>query len=96
MSDRWTERLSEYLDDERPQGTGGRWKRISRHCVACAAMLTDLRRVEIGPGTSRTGRRGTTCGPGSLGRSVLHRFALFRFAGNGASRCLSSRRPRWR
>jgi anti-sigma factor RsiW len=45
MTDRWTDRLSEYLDDEL---SGAEREALEAHlvtCVECAAVLSDLRRV---------------------------------------------------
>jgi hypothetical protein len=45
MSDQWTDRLSDYLDDELPPGERVELEAHLRHCVACGAVLADLKRV---------------------------------------------------
>jgi anti-sigma factor RsiW len=45
MSDRWMERLSEYLDDELAPGERLALEAHLESCDDCAALLTDLRRV---------------------------------------------------
>jgi anti-sigma factor RsiW len=45
MSDQWTDRLSEYLDDELPPGERAAIEAHLRHCVACGAVLADLKRI---------------------------------------------------
>lgn len=45
MSDRWTERLSEYLDDELSPAERVEAETHLRECPECSAVLTDLRRV---------------------------------------------------
>jgi anti-sigma factor RsiW len=45
MSDRWMERLSEYLDDELPPGDRLALEAHLERCGDCAAILSDLRRV---------------------------------------------------
>jgi hypothetical protein len=45
MSDQWTDRLSEYLDDELPPAERAALEAHLRHCVACGAVLADLKRV---------------------------------------------------
>ena len=45
MSDQWTDRLSEYLDDELPPGERSRLEAHLRQCVACGAVLADLKRI---------------------------------------------------
>jgi anti-sigma factor RsiW len=45
MSDRWTERLSEYLDDELPGADRAALEAHLTTCTACSAVLSDLRRV---------------------------------------------------
>jgi anti-sigma factor RsiW len=45
MTDRWTDRLSEYLDDELAAGERGALEAHLTTCVECAAVLSDLRRV---------------------------------------------------
>ena len=45
MSDDWTDRLSEYLDDELPPDERAALEVHLRQCAACGAVLADLRRV---------------------------------------------------
>jgi anti-sigma factor RsiW len=45
MSDQWTDRLSEYLDDELPPDERTALEAHLRGCVACGAVLADLKRV---------------------------------------------------
>lgn len=45
MSDQWTDRLSEYLDDELPPGDRSELEAHLRHCVACGAVLAYLKRI---------------------------------------------------
>ena len=45
MSDEWTDRLSEYLDDEMPPEERLAIEAHLRHCVACGAALADLKRI---------------------------------------------------
>ena len=39
MSDQWTDRLSEYLDDELPPDERAALEAHLRQCVACGAVL---------------------------------------------------------
>src|SRR5438477_7353642 len=45
MSDQWTDRLSEYLDDELSSGERAAIEEHLRRCVACGAVLADLKRI---------------------------------------------------
>ena len=45
MSHQWTDRLSEYLDDELPPGERSALEEHLRHCAACGAVLADLKRI---------------------------------------------------
>jgi hypothetical protein len=45
MSDQWTDRLSEYLDGEIPPDQRAELEAHLRHCVACGAVLADLKRI---------------------------------------------------
>jgi anti-sigma factor RsiW len=45
MSHQWTDRLSEYLDGELTPAERGELEAHLRHCVACGAVLADLRRI---------------------------------------------------
>lgn len=45
MSDQWTDRLSEYLDDELPPDERAALETHLRHCAACGAVLADLKRI---------------------------------------------------
>ena len=45
MSDQWTDRLSEYLDDELAPVERAELETHLRQCVACGAVLADLRRI---------------------------------------------------
>lgn len=45
MSDQWTDRLSEYLDDELPPAERAAVEAHLRHCVACGVVLADLKRI---------------------------------------------------
>jgi Putative zinc-finger len=45
MTDQWTDRLSEYLDDELPPADRAALEAHVRHCVACGAVLADLKRI---------------------------------------------------
>lgn len=51
MSDRYSERLSEYLDGELSEPERSDTERHLRTCPACAATLDDLRRVVARAGT---------------------------------------------
>jgi anti-sigma factor RsiW len=45
MSDLWTDRLSEYLDGELAADERAELESHLRHCVACGAVLADLKRI---------------------------------------------------
>ena len=45
MSDQWTDRLSEYLDGELPADERAELEEHLAHCVACGAVLADLKRI---------------------------------------------------
>jgi len=45
MSDEWTDRLSDYLDDELTPEERLALEAHLRHCVACGAILADLKRI---------------------------------------------------
>jgi hypothetical protein len=45
MSDQWTDRLSEYLDDELRPAERSELEAHLRHCVPCGAALADLKRI---------------------------------------------------
>jgi len=45
MSDQWTDRLSEYLDDELLPAERSELEAHLRHCVPCGAALADLKRI---------------------------------------------------
>jgi hypothetical protein len=45
MTDQWTDRLSEYLDDELPPADRAALEAHLLHCVACGAVLADLKRI---------------------------------------------------
>ena len=45
MSDQWTDRLSEYLDDELPPDERAALEAHLRQCAACGAVLADLKRI---------------------------------------------------
>jgi hypothetical protein len=45
MTDQWTDRLSEYLDDELLPEERAAVEAHLRHCVACGAVLADLKRI---------------------------------------------------
>jgi anti-sigma factor RsiW len=45
VSDQWTDRLSEYLDGELPQGERVALEAHLQTCTDCSALLMDLRRV---------------------------------------------------
>ena len=45
MSDEWTDRLSEYLDDELPADERTALEAHLRHCARCGAVLADLKRI---------------------------------------------------
>ena len=47
MIDQWTDRLSEYMDDELPPEERAAVEAHLRHCVACGAVLADLKRVVV-------------------------------------------------
>jgi hypothetical protein len=47
MTDQWTDRLSEYLDDELPPDERAALEAHVRHCVACGAVLADLKRIVV-------------------------------------------------
>jgi Putative zinc-finger len=47
MTDQWTDRLSEYLDDELPPEERAAVEAHLRHCVACGAVLADLKRIVV-------------------------------------------------
>lgn len=45
MSDQWTDRLSEYLDDELPPDERAALEAHLLQCAACGAVLADLKRI---------------------------------------------------
>lgn len=45
MSDRWTDRLSEYIDDELPVADRAALESHLNSCTECSAVLADLQRV---------------------------------------------------
>jgi anti-sigma factor RsiW len=45
MNDRWTDRLSDYLDGELPDGERIAFESHLQSCAECSAILADLRRV---------------------------------------------------
>jgi anti-sigma factor RsiW len=45
MTDQWTDRLSEYLDEELPEGERVAIEAHLQGCAECSAILKDLRRV---------------------------------------------------
>jgi hypothetical protein len=45
MTDQWTDRLSEYLDDELTPDERAGVEGHLRHCVTCGAVLADLKRI---------------------------------------------------
>jgi hypothetical protein len=45
MTDRWTDRLSEYLDDELPREERAQLEHHLRDCFECRRVLTELREV---------------------------------------------------
>ena len=45
MSDQWTDRLSEYLDDGLPPDERASLEAHLRQCAACGAVLADLKRI---------------------------------------------------
>ena len=47
MTDQWTDRLSEYLDDELTPDERAAVEEHLRHCVACGAVLADLKRIAV-------------------------------------------------
>jgi hypothetical protein len=47
MTDHWTDRLSEYLDDELTPDERAAVEAHLRHCVPCGAALADLKRIVI-------------------------------------------------
>jgi putative zinc finger protein len=47
MTDQWTDRLSEYLDDELSPEERTAVEAHLRHCVACGAVLADLKRIVV-------------------------------------------------
>jgi anti-sigma factor RsiW len=47
MTDQWTDRLSEYLDDELTPEERAAVEGHIRHCVACGAALADLKRIVV-------------------------------------------------
>ena len=65
MSDQWTDRLSEYLDDELRPRSGRRSRRTSGSASRCGAVLADLRRVVVRARALEDRPPARTCGPGS-------------------------------
>ena len=47
MTDQWTDRLSEYLDDELTPDERAAVEGHLRHCVTCGAALADLKRIVV-------------------------------------------------
>ncbi|MEO6056816.1 MAG: zf-HC2 domain-containing protein [Gemmatimonadales bacterium] len=54
MSDEWTDRLSEYLDDDLSPEERIALESHLRHCVACGAVLADLKRIVARAGALET------------------------------------------
>jgi len=89
MSDVWTDRLSEYLDDELPPGERAALEGHLAQCAECSATLADLRRVvararaleSTGPATDLwpgiATRIGAAAGAGPAVRAIgMRRFAF--------------------
>jgi anti-sigma factor RsiW len=89
MSDVWTDRLSEYLDDELPPGERAALEGHLAQCAECSAALADLRRVvararaleSTGPATDLwpgiATRIGAAAGAGPAVRAIgMRRFAF--------------------
>ena len=89
MSDVWTDRLSEYLDDELPPGERASLEGHLAQCDECTAALADLRRVvararaleSTGPATDLwpgiATRIGAAAGAGPAVRAIgMRRFAF--------------------
>lgn len=68
MSDRWTDRLSEYMDDELPAADRAALETHLAGCAECSAVLTDLRRLVARAGRLEPGRPPHDLWPGIAAR----------------------------
>lgn len=89
--DRWTDRLSEYLDDELPQGDRLAMDDHLRGCPGCRATLEQLRAVKIRAAALRS----TEPGP-HVWRGVAERIGAPEVALDDAGDELAARRGRGR
>jgi anti-sigma factor RsiW len=88
MSDVWTDRLSEYLDDELPPGERAALEGHLAQCAECSATLADLRRVvararaleSTGPSTDLWPGIATRIGAAAAAGPAVRAIGMRRFA----------------
>jgi hypothetical protein len=88
MSDAWTDRLSEYLDDELPPGERAALEGHLTQCAECSATLADLRRVvararaleSTGPATDLWPGIATRIGAAAAAGPAVRAIGMRRFA----------------
>jgi anti-sigma factor RsiW len=88
MSDVWTDRLSEYLDDELPPGERAALEGHLTQCAECSATLADLRRVvararaleSTGPATDLWPGIATRIGAAAAAGPAVRAIGMRRFA----------------
>ena len=88
MSDVWTDRLSEYLDDELPPGERAALEGHLTQCAECSATLADLRRVvararaleSTGPSTDLWPGIATRIGAAAAAGPAVRAVGMRRFA----------------
>lgn len=88
MSDVWTDRLSEYLDDELPPGERASLEGHLAQCDECTAALADLRRVvararaleSTGPATDLWPGIATRIGAAAAAGPAVRAIGMRRFA----------------
>lgn len=90
MSDRWTDRLSDYLDDELPAAERAGLEIHLAGCAECAAVLADLRQV-----MARAGRLEPSHPPRDLWPGIAARIGATPHSEPGVVPLSSRRGKRW-